>query len=111
VDVRSSERFGLPARNGPLAAFNLRHQFRPRWYGELAACCNVRTRWTDAVEFNERDYYQAALLTGYQMTRAWVIELAYSYTYQDYEDTPGDAQANDVFLTVNYQPRGRVWSW
>jgi hypothetical protein len=90
---------------------NLRHQFRPRWFGEVAAIAQMSEGVGSASDvIGARDYYQARVRLGHELTRDWTIEGAYSFTYRDYTDGGGNAQAAEVFLSVNYQPRGRVWS-
>jgi hypothetical protein len=88
----------------------LRHQFRPRWYGELAGRAQRSDVAGDAPGANERDYLEFRTMLGHQLAPDWNLEVSYVFRHQDYEDTPGSASANEAFLTVNYQPRGRVWS-
>jgi len=88
---------------------NLRHDFQPRWFGELGGVFQTTDGLDDDNGFDQRDYYQVRGLVGYQLTQSWTVEATYSFTRQDYENTPGEADRNEVFLTVNYQPRGRAW--
>lgn len=90
---------------------NLRHQFRPRWYGELSGVVLSTDVLDSADDADRRDYYDLRARVGYELSRAWTVEASYARRRQDYKDTPGTASANETYLTVNYQPRGRVWSW
>jgi hypothetical protein len=74
-----------------------------------AACSRPPAGSTDDVDFDQRDYYQVRGRLGYQLSRDWTVEATYSFTRQDYKDTPGEADRNEAFLSVNYQPRGRAW--
>jgi hypothetical protein len=89
---------------------NLRHQFRPRWYGELAGIVQRTDAVDSVIDFSERDYFELRGRLGYHLTQAWIVEASYAFRHQDYEDTPGSAEANVAYLSLNYQPRGRAWS-
>jgi hypothetical protein len=88
----------------------LHHQFLPRWYGELAGRAQRSDVVGDGPGANARDSLDIRALFGHQLAPEWNLEASYVFRHQDYEDTPGSASANEAFLTVNYQPRGRVWS-
>ena len=108
---RSSQPSGTGAlREVDQVRLNLRHQFQPRWFGELAGVFQDTTNaLDDAVDSEDREYYQLRARLGYQLNRNWNIEGSYSFTWQDYQNTLGEAEANEVFISVNYQPRARVW--
>jgi opacity protein-like surface antigen len=89
---------------------SLHHDLHARWYWTLGGLAQRTDSVDDSVPFNARDYFEVRLRTGYLLTRAWTLELGYAFRHQDYEDTPGSAEANEAFLSLNYQPRGRVWS-
>jgi hypothetical protein len=116
TDIRLSGGRGLqPSGRGFLRETDriqlaLRHQFLPRWYGELAGRAQRSDVVGDAPGLNERDYFEVRTLLGHQLAPDWNLEASYLFRYLDYEDRPGSAKANEAFLTVNYQPRGRVWS-
>jgi hypothetical protein len=38
------------------------------------------------------------------MTQNWTIEALYGLTYQDFADTPGDAQEHEGRLSLVYRP-------
>jgi hypothetical protein len=89
---------------------NVRHQFRPRWYGSVRAYAFTEDSVDDTVDVNNRDYAQVQLGLGWQMARSWSVEGLYRYTYQDYDDTPGDAQSNFISLGLVYRPTKKIWS-
>lgn len=85
---------------------NLRHRFQPRWIGEVGTIFQT-TQGLDASD--QRDYYQVRGRVGYEISRSWTVEASYAFTRQDYEDIPGEADRNEIFLSFNYQPLGRAW--
>ena len=85
----------------------MQHQLRPRWSLMLSAVLmNTDTLGADdlTVTANDRDYAQGRVELGYQMTQNWTIEGLYGLTYQDFADTPGDAQEHEVRLSLVYRP-------
>ena len=106
----------LPSGSGFLRSvdelrFALRHRFHPRWNGELLGIAQQSDAFGSEDELDARDYYRLGARLRYELTRTWRLEARYSHTYQDYDRRPGTARANEFFLSVNYQPRGQVWSW
>jgi hypothetical protein len=89
---------------------NLRHQFRPRLSGELGLYAFRDDDVDDVVEVNKRDYARALGKVTWQFDRNWFVEGSYTYTYQDYDDTPGDADSNAVTIGVIYRPLRKTWS-
>jgi hypothetical protein len=98
----------LKTRDG--VRVNLRHQFRPRWTGDLGVYAFRDEDVDDVVEVNKRDYARILTRLSWQMTPEWFIEGSYTYTYQDYDDTPGDADSNAVALGIAYRPVRLRWS-
>jgi hypothetical protein len=98
----------LKTRDG--VRINLRHEFRPRWAGELGVYAFRDDNLDDALEINKRDYASSVAKLSWQMSRVWFVEGSYAYTYQDYEDTPGDADSNSIALSVVYRPFPKTWS-
>lgn len=85
----------------------MQHQLRPRWSLMLSAVLmNTDTLGADdlATTANDRDYAQGRAALAYQMTQNWTIEGLYGLTYQDFADTPGDAQEHEVRLSLVYRP-------
>ena len=90
---------------------SLNHKFSARWEGSTALRLQKNDSLDDDFPFNQRDYYELRTRLSHRLTRAWVVELSHAFSYLDWKDTPGTAKSNEVLLTVNYQPRGRAWSW
>lgn len=86
---------------------SMQHQLRPRWSLLLSAVLmNTDTLGADdlVVTGNDRDYAQGRVALAYQMTQNWTIEALYGLTYQDFADTPGDAQEHEGRLSLVYRP-------
>jgi hypothetical protein len=98
----------LKTRDG--IRINVRHQFKQRLYGAFGAYAFTEDNLDDDVDVNKRDYARGRATLGWQMSKAWFIEGGYQYTYQDYDDEPGDAASNEVVLGIVYRPTRRVWS-
>lgn len=117
TDIRfAGGRTVLPSGDGFLRSvdrfrLNLRHQIQPRWFGELGALVEQSDAFGSENDFDVRDNYRATARLGFNLTRAWTIEGTYTYSYQDYDAIPGSARSDEFFLSVNYQPLGRVWGW
>jgi hypothetical protein len=88
---------------------NLRHRFQPRWFGELGAVFQTTQGLDTQGDSDQRDYYRVLGRVGYEISRSWTVEGSYAFTRQDYENVPGEAERNEIFLSVNYQPLGRAW--
>jgi hypothetical protein len=89
---------------------NLRHQFRPRWYGDLAVYAFTEDDVDDSLEVNNRDHIRVRAKLGWRLSTEWAIEGGYGYTYQDYNDEPGDADSNQIELGLTYRPIPKTWS-
>lgn len=98
----------LKTRDG--VRVNLRHQLRPRWTGELGAYVFREDAVDDVVDVNKRDYASALARLSWEMSREWSIQGTYTYTYQDYDDEPGDADSNAVAIGIVYRPLRKTWS-
>jgi hypothetical protein len=98
----------LKTRDG--LRLNLLQQLRPRWTGRLQAYVFTEDSVDNAVDVNNRDYAQIEAAIGWQMSTAWSVAGSYRYTYQDYDDDPGDANANVFRLGFIYRPTGKIWS-
>lgn len=90
---------------------SLNHEFSARWELGTALLLLRTDALDDNFPFDQRNYYELRTRLSHRLTRAWVVELNYTFTYLDREDTPGTANSNEVLLTVSYRPRGRAWSW
>lgn len=86
----------------------MEHQLQPRWLLELSALymntSSVGEEDVVTTDSDERDYLQGRATLAYQITRSWTVEALYSFTHQDFADTPGDAQEHEVRLSFVYQP-------
>lgn len=84
----------------------MHHQLQPRWSLRLsAAAMRSETLGEEVlVSSNKRDYLQGRASLGYQLTRKWTIEGLYGFTYQDFEDRPGDGQEHEIRLSLIYRP-------
>ena len=89
----------------------LNHDLSERWYWNVAGLFQTTDALASDAPFNQRDYYEARARLGHQLTQAWLVELGYNYRHLDQADRPGAASSNEVLLSLNYQPRGRAWSW
>lgn len=82
----------------------MNHQFKPRWFLELAAVALQTSRVTEDIPGNERDYLQGRATLAWQWTPSWTVEGGYSLTHQDFADIPGDAQEHEIRLSFVYNP-------
>jgi hypothetical protein len=58
----------------------------------------------------DRDFARADLSVEYMLMPAWYVRGGYAYLWQDRESDPGDADNNQVFVSVGYRglsPRSR----
>lgn len=89
---------------------NVLHQVSPRWYVETAGYA-LRSRSVDDVSTsNDRDYFEISATLGHELTRVWSLEATAGHRRQDFKDTPGEAEVNELRLNLRYRPRGQVWS-
>lgn len=111
---RTTWRFDLgqtvsPSGSGSVVERNLYravmdHRLRPRWmFGVSLVVLNTESLNSQGlVTSNDRDYALVRTSLGFQMTRNWTIEGRYDFTQQDFADTPGDAQENEIRLSLIY---------
>jgi hypothetical protein len=98
----------LKTRDG--IRLNLRRQLRPRWSTFVGVYAFKDDDVDDMVEANRRDHVRGDVRLTWQASRTWFIEGGYQYTYQDYDETPGDADSNEFSLGVIYRPNRKTWS-
>lgn len=84
----------------------MHHQFQPRWALDFSAVVmNTDTLGGEnLVTSNDRDYLQGQAALAWQMSLNWTIEGLYSFTHQDFADIEGDAQENEIRLSLIYRP-------
>ncbi len=81
-------------------------QLKPRWNLQLSGVVmnTDSVAQEDLITSNARDYIQGRASLAYQVTRNWTVEGLYSFTHQDFEDIPGDAQEHELRLSFVYSP-------
>ena len=81
------------------------HQLRPRWTIDASAVFQNTNSLgvSEDSDSDERDYLEIGATLGYQLSRKWVLEGSYDYTYQDFADTSGDADRHEFLLSFVYR--------
>jgi hypothetical protein len=85
--------------------FRLTRSFSPRVAG-FVALRGIRTNGVDdtAVAVQGRKYYTGRTGFEWRTTRAFSLEGAYEYKWQEYESEPNKAKSNGITLSVVYEP-------
>ncbi len=94
-------------------SFNLsvKNQFSERLEGGLG----VRVYTTDQLSsdigtFEERDYAQLRAQLSYALSRTFLVEADYRYTYIDRSTVVGSGKSNSIILWLTWQPNARAGS-
>jgi len=59
---------------------------------------------------SDRDYARAILRLDYRISQSWYVAGSYRYSYQDRENEGGQADSNQINLSLIFQPEKFVWS-
>ena len=59
---------------------------------------------------NDRDYARARLRLDYRFSRSWYVAGTYIFSYQDQDRADGDADSNQINLSLIFHPEKNVWS-
>ena len=98
-----------PSGDGLLDTTGLRvswdQQIAPRWRWLLSANAYRNERPSGNSSSVDRDYFSITPRLRYQLERDWSLEGGYRYRYQKYDSSSDSAEANAVFLTIDYRPR------
>ena len=83
-------------------------QFSERFNGGLG----VRAYTTDQLSsdpgnFQERDYAQLRAQLSYALSRTFLVEADYRYTYIDRSTVTGNGRSNSIILWLTWQPNAR----
>lgn len=77
-------------------------------YGQVQAI-DVSVSAIDPENAN-RDFLNANILYGHQLTESWRVEADFGYRWQDKEAAQGSAESYAVKLGVRYRPTRFIWS-